>query len=325
MPSHPALILLSISNFNMKKFLYHIFLYGICFIVVGLVLISQIKDPMSISSHEANVRLASERIAQNEGPKIVIIGGSGCQFGFMSGMLAEHFHRPVVNTGTHACIGLQLQVNLFRDYLHAGDMVLLIPEYDQYGIEDFYLGAADETMLRIMLSNYKQGLRKLTSEQWLHAIPFIPQYISKALTHSAHPFWTPYSIAGVNEYGDATNWEATPAVYKDNPSVNPLYCTPQPRILAFIKEFKEQCRNMDVQLYLFPPALALSESEQIKEYIYTLQQELWNNGTPFCVTPERYFLPDTLFFDTYYHLVYEGAYHRTNMVIHDLDSLQNVY
>lgn len=201
---------------------------------------------------------------------------------------------------------------------------MLIPEYDQYGVEDLFLGAVDESMLRILLSNYKLGLRKLTSKQLQRAIPFLPQYISKALTHRALPSWSPYSVAGINEYGDATNWEARPAVYKNNPTVNPLYCEPHPKILEFIKEFEEQCRNMNIHLYLFPPALAQSESEQIEEYIRTLKQTLQQNETPFCVTPERYFLPDSMFFDTYYHMIYQGAYHRTSMVIHDLDSLQNI-
>lgn len=305
----------------MKQFLLKIGLYGLYLVIVELLLLCCISDPMSKSSHEANVRLASERIAHIDTAKMVIIGGSGCQFGFMSQLLAEHYDRPVVNTGTHACIGLQLQINLFRDYLKSGDIVLLIPEYDQYCSYKLFSGAIDESMLRIMLSNYPRGLGKLTFEQWKMVIPFLPQYISKAFTHSPVPAYSPYSITSINEYGDVTNWDCRRAVFQDNPSLNPLLADAHPDILSFIQDFATQCQENNILLLFFPPAIARSESEQITNYMYTLDTVMQNNSTPFCVKPERYILPDSLFFDTYYHMVYPGVMLRTEMIIHDVDSI----
>lgn len=308
----------------MKQFLLKIVLYGLFLLWVESMLVFLVKDPMSASSHEANVRLASERIAMIEEPKIVIIGGSGCQFGFLSELLASHFHCPVVNTGTHACVGLQLQVNLFKDHLKPGDIVLLIPEYDQYCSKNLFLGCADESMLRIMLTNYPKGLQKLTFEQWRLALPFLPQYISKSFAHHAVPAYSPYSITSINEYGDATNWDCRKAVFKDNPRLNPLYANPDSSILAFIQDFAAYCRANSIRCLLFPPAIAQMESEQIADYIQTLYQALESKGTSFCVRPERYVLLDSLFFDTYYHMTYEGACLRTQMMINDMDSIFNI-
>lgn len=305
----------------MKQFLLKIGLYGLYLAIVELILLCCISDPMSKSSHEANVRLSSERIAQIDTTKIVILGGSGCQFGFISQLLAEHYDRPIVNTGTHACIGLKLQINLFRDYLKAGDIVLLIPEYDQYCSYNLFSGAIDESMLRIMFSNYPKGLGKLTFEQWKMVIPFLPQYISKSFTHSPVPAYSPYSVTSINEYGDVTNWEYRRAVFQDNPSLYPLRANAHPDILSFLHDFAVQCQENNILLLFFPPAIAKSESEQIINYMCSLDTIMQNNGTPFCVKPERYILPDSLFFDTYYHMVYHGALLRTQMVIHDVDSI----
>lgn len=305
----------------MKQFILKIVLYGLCFALVELLLFCCITDPMSKSSHEANVRIASERIAQIDTTKIVIIGGSGCQFGFISQIIADHYNLPVINTGTHACIGLQLQINLFRDFLHPGDIVLLIPEYDQYCSYQLFAGAADESMLRIMISNYPKGLGKLSFKQWKLVAPFLPQYISKAFTHSPIPSFSPYSITAINEFGDATNWECRPAVFKDDQRLNPILADPHPEILSFLQDFVGQCKKENILLLLFPPALAKSESEQISNYIQTVDSALYSINTPFCVEPQRYILPDSLFYDTYYHMVLEGASLRTQMIVHDIDSI----
>jgi len=305
----------------MKQFLQKIVLYGLCFLLVEILLVCFVSDPMSKSSHEANVRLASERIANIEESKIVIIGGSGCQFGFISGLLAEHFHCPVVNTGTHACIGLQLQVNLFKDYLKSGDIVLLIPEYDQYCVEELFMGYVDESMLRIMLSNYPNGLKSLTFEQWKHVLPLLPQYISKSFAHETIPAYSPYSITSINEYGDATNWDCRQAVFQENPRVDVLVANPSPRIVAFIRDFIGECDANNIQCFLFPPAIAQTVGKANVSYEHELQQVLANYQIPFVVKPQHYFIPDSLCFDTYYHLTFEGAQLRTQMIIQDLDSL----
>ena len=47
-------------------------------------------------------------------------------------MIGEHFDMPVCNTGTHADLGLLTQLNICKDYIRNGDIVIIIPEYEQY-------------------------------------------------------------------------------------------------------------------------------------------------------------------------------------------------
>ncbi len=63
-------------------------------------------------------------------PKIVIIGGSNVAFGMDSRVLQEELGRPVVNAGLHAGIGLEYMLRDVEGYLSAGDVLVVIPEYD---------------------------------------------------------------------------------------------------------------------------------------------------------------------------------------------------
>ena len=305
----------------MKRFLQKIIEYSLYLLGVVIVIFFLIYDPYSRSSHEVNVRLASERLQAIDERKMMIIGGSGCQFGFNSQLLHDHYGLPVVNTATHACIGLQLQVNLYKSFIRPGDVVLLIPEYEQYFSAELYNGCLDESLLRILLSNYPKGLTKLTLAQWKTTIPWIPQYITKALTHRPIGPLDPYSATGINEYGDVTNWEYKKAVYQEHPetSLFPIYVNME--ALEFLANFKNYCEEQNAKLFLFPPTIAMSKALPNTDFCTSLEQALINNNTPYCVSPQRYFLPDSMFFDTYYHMVKIGAECRTNMIIHDLDSL----
>lgn len=58
-------------------------------------------DKYARESHEINVRLSAERLSHIDTTKIVIIGGSGCGFGFNSQLIYNHFHMPIINR--HTC------------------------------------------------------------------------------------------------------------------------------------------------------------------------------------------------------------------------------
>lgn len=142
----------------MKQFLCKCLVYcGIvlCCSVVLLRVLVTVPDEYCRHSHEVNVIRQIERMENIKEPKIIIIGGSGCGFGLCSTMIGEHFDMPVCNTGTHAGLGLLTQLNICKDYIRNGDIVIIIPEYEQY-IGQTYLGSS--TTLRIFSSVLSYGL-----------------------------------------------------------------------------------------------------------------------------------------------------------------------
>lgn len=74
-------------------------------------------------------------------------------------------------------------------------------------------------------------------------------------------------------------------------------------------------------MLVFPPAYRNYEFVPKKEKIDELWKVLAINDLPIVSFPTNYSLPDSLFYDTAYHLTYEGVILRTNKLITDLDSL----
>ena len=72
----------------------------------------------SYYSHEKNVGLAYHRLEElMDTNKIVIIGGSNGGFSINSELIHQAFNMPVVNTGTHASIGVRMQFEIYKDLL----------------------------------------------------------------------------------------------------------------------------------------------------------------------------------------------------------------
>lgn len=158
----------------MKKFILKLALFWTLFLLVlscvfYITYVWMLKSPyltLINHSHEINVKVSLSRLEHKTEPSIIIIGGSGCGFGLISGMLSEYFNMPVINTGTHAGLGLRLQLLLVQPYIKKGDIVIVIPEYMQF--TDLFYG--DETAWRIMMATLPNKIgRDLTST----VLPFI--------------------------------------------------------------------------------------------------------------------------------------------------------
>ena len=311
----------------MKRLIYKSIIFLlliILFLSLVLIFMARYPDKYAIESHEINVRLSAERLSKINTKKIVIIGGSGCGFGFNSQLIYNHFHIPVINTGTHAGIGIVMQLKMYEQYFNKGDIVLIIPEYQQFIDKNGY-GIGDQTLYRILHNNYPEALKYLTFYQTINIIKFIPKYFQSAYARREIILDTisPYCKSSLNEYGDVTSWE-----YRRHRKGIPAYPiknnSPNDDIIEIIKDFMQVQEKKGVKCILFPPTYMSQSYENSKLFINTLSAVLLNNNIPFVTPTERYKFDDSLFYDTDYHLTYEGATLRTQMIIEDLDSCLNV-
>ena len=71
-----------------------------------------------------------ERLNAIEEPKVILVGGSSTAFGLDSALLEESVGMPVVNFGLYATLGTKLMLDLSRDGIGEGDIVVLAPEID---------------------------------------------------------------------------------------------------------------------------------------------------------------------------------------------------
>lgn len=273
-------------------------------------------------SHEINVQHQLERIRHIHEPKIIFIGGSGCGFGLCSPMIMEHFQMPIVNTGVHASIGLRLQLLLFKPYITENDVIIVIPEYAHY-LGDFYLG--DETAIRILSSHYPEGYKLINFKQQLHLLKYVPQAYKDAIsTRSVNSIDQncPYSAQSLNEFGDVEMYEHREhqkiGNKRDDMGAEKHL---QKEVIKLLNDFNQYCIDKNATMLIFPPAFRDEAFEQNKEQIGEIWEALANSNLPIVSSPTNYELPDSLFYDTDYHLTYEGVIHRTSMLIEDLDSL----
>ena len=304
----------------MTKFLRKLAIYLlISFGCVALVFASLLLLPNKYTkeSHEMNLVYSINRLKHLNEPKIVIIGGSGCGFGIDSELLFSHYKRPIVNTGTHAGLGLRLQIELFKNYIQEGDVVVVIPEYQQYQDHLYY---GNSTALRILSSIYPAGFKAVSVEQWIYLHKFIPETFINALSSKEmkDTALTPYSKESLNQFGDVTMYDQR--ISGKVPLDEDLSKTEvDTEALELLVDFDNYVRQKKATMLLFPPAYQASSFHQNNQFIETLQQQLSEAACPFRACPSRYALSDSLFFDTPYHLSAVGTQERTCLLIEDID------
>lgn len=295
---------------------------GVLFITVLLsafvfVILAFMPSETSRLSHEVNVCLSVARLeALGDTSKVVIIGGSGCGFGFKSNIIREKLNMPVVNTGTHADLGLCFQLSLVKNYIKDGDCVIVIPEYQQF--TDLFYG--DAHALTILASLYRRGFRLLSLKQILFLLPQVPSHVEKIIRAGdwAPEENSPYSLYSLNDFGDVTAFSNRH--HQDSiRGISPIngYNKDSFKMLA---DYKQYCEDNGALFFLFPAAYEERAFDMNRQYIQQLSQTLKNNGTPYITDPIWYRFADSLFFDTVYHLTEEGCEIRTKKVLADIES-----
>lgn len=64
--------------------------------------------------------------------RIILAGGSNVAFSFDSTTLERALARPTINMGLHGDLGLAHMAHEVEDGARAGDLVVLIPEYEHF-------------------------------------------------------------------------------------------------------------------------------------------------------------------------------------------------
>ena len=302
----------------MKQFLLKVSIIAVVsFVMTVLIDIAILRkvDNLSYYSHERNFSLAFYRLkALNDSNKIVIIGGSNGAFGINSRLLHEAFNLPVVNTCTHASIGLRMQFETYKDMLREGDIVILTPEYGG-GKERLYGGY---NLLRILSTHLPEAYRKITLRQWLNIYQFIGIHnLGSSVHKDIGEFDDPYSANAINEYGDL-EWERE---HKDSIHYYSLSGVMDGELIDYFKYIHDFTKSKGIKLAFLPPTFMRSNFNICAGQIDSLAYCLEANGVPLQSAPSNYSFDDSLYFDTPCHMTPEGAIIRTQTIIEDLHRL----
>lgn len=254
-----------------------------------------------------------QRLVNTPAPRLIFVGGSGVALGLDSELIERQVQRPVLNMGVNAGFGLNYMLAQVQPWVQPADIVLIVPEY-----EHFYgdLLAGDQNLLwalRIQPEMFWQ----LHWRQLFHILPEFPVFIQQRVQEIVRAKPDPvYNRSAFTVRGDFVNHLDLPSTpltlsaIDNGQSLND-------EAIQLLRNFRQEVEEQGAQVYLIYPAIAKSfwtfgKNRQVIETLNStiLQQNVMQPLT----TPADAVWPDTMFFDTVYHLARQGRQLRSELL-----------
>jgi hypothetical protein len=257
--------------------------------------------------------------AQN---RLIVTGGSNVAFGIDSSWLESVTKRPTINLGLHAGVGLEFMLNEIVDDARPGDLVILIPEYEQFYGDLMY----GELPLVEILQDNPSGLRYVSSWwQWVNVFKNAQvanrnavfnrlDQLKTRLRRGANPDRNPiYERDAFDARGDAVAHLELPhdpdlfaAAFK------PIRGALNERAFASIARCAVQLEMKGAKLVIVYPSVAASYWARHRDAAQGVAARMPTRWT--LTRPEDWVFEDRLFYDTHYHLGREGRQIRTEQL-----------
>ncbi len=274
--------------------------------------------------------LEKDRLIRNTpSPKIILVGGSNLAFGIDSRMMQDSLAMRVVNMGLYAKLGLRYMLAQVRPYIREGDIVLVVPEYDQfYGsfadgdntlntallyapadrIGDFVRAySVIDVVLRPRVENVRRSFMQAAAS----ALGVKDRYFPP----DTNPV---YNRRSFNQLGDVVTHLEREGKDPDSLYVGalPPHANFNERVLDDLNAVDEVARERGARSFFLFPSYLDSAYTVNAAAIDSLQREL-ARGTAMAVIgkPADFVFPGALFFDTRYHLNKRGRELRTVKMI----------
>ena len=266
-----------------------------------------------------------DRLYSIEREKIVIIGGSSAAFAYDSEMIEKYLDMPVVNMGLYAALGTKVMLDLSRDAIGAGDIVILAPELDEQTLSLYFsasttlraLDGAPEYLLDIP----KEHRLSLLGQSWSFASDKLYYKLFGKANYSGI-----YSADSFNERGDISVYRAEnimPEYFEKDKLINLNKSIFDSDFLDYLNEYIAYAKSVGATVYFeFCPmnSLGLSEDSQSEEERYAFERYLRKNlnCTVIAASIEDYIYEPGYFYDTNFHLNSAGVTRHTVNVVRDL-------
>ncbi|MBE6613826.1 MAG: hypothetical protein E7631_00795 [Ruminococcaceae bacterium] len=263
-----------------------------------------------------------ERLSTVKEDKIVLIGGSSLAFGMDSALLEEYTGMPVVNYGLYATLGTKAMLDMSRNHIGKGDIVVICPETDAQTYSLYYNAHSVWQALDSDISMFRD-VGKSNFGKLMAALPDFAAEKLNFIRMDAKPAPSGiYAKDSFNAYGDIAverKYNEMPTNYDPSMEISLTTALLDPDFIDYLNEFADHCvlRGADVY-FSFPPmnAAAVTSDEEEQEAFYrTLGESL---TFPVISDIRDYILPSAYFYDTNFHLNTRGALLRTALLADDL-------
>ena len=306
----------------MKKLIVQSLLFISIMVVIILLSLFLIPNKKLIdNSLYANID-KHHRLDSLTSPKIVFVGGSNLGFGLDSKRLEDSLHIPVVNMGLHAGLGLKFMINEVKPSIRKGDIVVLSPEYHHFFNNSLLDG--EKILVALLFDVNRTDLKYITFTQALHLIPLTVEYsVSKLMRKELdvmdedvnNEFDKNYKRNSFNKYGDEVmHWNYPNQVIHQMVGTSASEDVSS-STLDLIRDFDQYLRTKGAKLIIIPPAFMASSYSGYQKVIGNITIKLKEQKTPFKIKPKSFVFPDSLYFNTVYHLNKQGVKQRTDSIV----------
>jgi hypothetical protein len=311
-----------------RKLLFKVGLLALAIFLTGFAL-SEYDTHADDNSYVAAVLEKDRLIRTTPSPKIILVGGSNLAFGTDSKLIQDSLGLSVINMGLYAKIGLRYMLAQVKPYIHRGDVVVVVPEYDQfYGayIEgDNTLNTAmlytptdripdfirSYSIIDVILRPRAENARRSFLRAAAAAVGREDQFFAP----DTNPVYNRYSF---NKYGDAVKHLGRKGMNPDSIYVKELPPMKDfnPDALEILNDIDERARTVKAHAYFTFPSY-IDRSYVLNVAAIDLLTRRIDRGTsmPIIGDAKLFVFPKNYFFDTRYHLNAQGREERTQRMI----------
>jgi hypothetical protein len=248
-------------------------------------------------------------------PRIVFVGGSNLSQGLNSQIIRDSLKMNPVNTSITGFLGLIYMMDNSSQYVQRGDIVVLVPEYNQF-YDDKAYGSEGEDLTRLIFDVDRSKLKLMHFKQLLNIVPRLPAYVGSKFEPSAY---TDVPAAGAgspfNQYGDDYKSRSKkPSPFDPWKSCGDNF---DGGIIDKIKNYEIKLRQKGARLYLSYPGYQQKSFLYCKDQIKVIEQLYVKYHFNTIGKPENYVFPDSLMAGYNYHLNAAGQVIRTKIFIRD--------
>ncbi|MDR2814829.1 MAG: hypothetical protein LBB79_09300, partial [Prevotellaceae bacterium] len=296
----------------MKKFLIKIAIFTlfiILFLILGLALP---VTPRASKSYFYSSIQKDSLLAHVDSPRMIFIGGSNVRMGLNSQMIKDSLNVNPINTGITSGLGIKFMFDNVGEYVKRGDVIIAPIEYVFYTYDYNYCA---ETLLRMIMDANKDYLHLLSFQQAFNLLAYMPRYvISKFDLRTYFNIETdPADPMFLNKYGDeCAHWNMENRHFEPYSRLDEF----NQQIIGKIKDFEKTVEQKGAKFYISYPPYNDRSFYKSSDIIAAIRSELEKNFKVLG-TPERYMMPDSLMFDSPYHLNGKGVNIRTSRLIED--------
>lgn len=299
-----------------KKTAFLVVIIGCILLGIMFIIGSYIRDKDTFLAASIDKQ---NRLRNTPSPRLVFIGGSNLIFGIDSKRIEDSLKIPVVNMGLHAGLGLGYMLNEAIDNLKPGDIVLLSPEY--------YLGKKGSVKLQSQLVDSNPQALNYACGGVMDYITLFFTNIQRCISGLFYKVLEIvflktntdkiYLRSSFSAEGDNIAHLNEPSRYTFKPDLEIKYNYTEE--ITALNKFIYKAKTKKCCVYYVYPNMAksayLHQLKSIKEFKNIMIQNL---NCTIIDNSQTIPLPDSLFFDSMYHLTGRGRKIKTDFLIERL-------